>query len=181
MRIIIDPGHGGKDPGAVGPRGTREADVAWDIAEKLRIILAGKKHDVRLTRRREQFLELRERTEFSNQARAELFVSIHLNGGPPSAHGFEVFCHPASAKGAEVRDAVLSGIARAFPDWRNRGVKATRYYVLAHSKAPAILVECAFITNPIEEVRVLDPRIRQRLAEAIAAGIEAATKTQADA
>ncbi len=91
--VVIDPGHGGKDPGAVGRRGTKEKDITLAISKKLAYFL--KEHlnlEVILTRNKDIFIPLRERTRIANKYRADLFVSIHINASlKPVKHGFEVY------------------------------------------------------------------------------------------
>jgi N-acetylmuramoyl-L-alanine amidase len=92
-RIVIDPGHGGHDPGAVGPRGLYEKDVVLDIALKLRKILLGDpRNEVFLTRETDVFIPLEERTVIANKKNADLFVSIHANASPRrKANGIETY------------------------------------------------------------------------------------------
>ncbi|MCS7214749.1 MAG: N-acetylmuramoyl-L-alanine amidase [Thermodesulfovibrio sp.] len=92
-KIVIDPGHGGKDPGAIGPTGLKEKDVTLDIALKLRDILKNDPlFDVVLTRDKDVFIPLNERTEIANRVGADLFISIHTNASPNSmARGIETY------------------------------------------------------------------------------------------
>jgi N-acetylmuramoyl-L-alanine amidase len=78
-KIILDPGHGGKDPGAIGPNGLREKDVTLAIAQRLKPLLEDLGYTVLMTRETDRFVELHERTAFANQNRADLFISIHTN------------------------------------------------------------------------------------------------------
>lgn len=99
--IVIDAGHGGKDPGAIGPNGLKEKDVALEIAKRLKVKLEGKMNcKVLLTRTADRFLELDERTMFANSVNADLFISIHLNASANrSARGVETyFLSPARSK-----------------------------------------------------------------------------------
>ncbi len=92
LRIVVDPGHGGKDPGAVGRSGLREADVVLDIARILKERLEEMGFDVILTRDRDVFISLAERTEIASRSGADLFLSIHANASPARrAHGVEVY------------------------------------------------------------------------------------------
>lgn len=152
---------------------TEEDDLAYDIALRMRDILLLAGHTVYLTRQPNQFSSLKGRCDFANRLNADVFVSIHLNSGPPAAKGFEVFSFPGSREGARLRDAILAEISKAFRDWVNRGGKEANYAVLRGTKMPAALVECGFITNSEEERRLHDPAIRQRMAEVIAKGIMA--------
>ena len=91
-RIIIDPGHGGKDPGAIGAAGTYEKDIVLDIAKRLKAILDGYQYDVKMTRSGDTFISLEQRTEIASQFVADLFISIHANASPTSrASGLEVY------------------------------------------------------------------------------------------
>ncbi|MEJ2628458.1 MAG: N-acetylmuramoyl-L-alanine amidase, partial [bacterium] len=79
-RIIIDPGHGGRDPGAIGPKGTKEKDITLDIAKRLKELLEDRLNvEVFLTRSDDSYVKLRERTQFANNKDGKLFISIHAN------------------------------------------------------------------------------------------------------
>lgn len=92
-RILIDPGHGGKDPGAIGPSGIMEKDIVLDVALKVREIMKDNpKYEIVLTRDRDVFIPLNERTEMANKMRADLFISIHTNASHnPYARGIETY------------------------------------------------------------------------------------------
>lgn len=100
--VIIDPGHGGKDPGAVSPGGTQEKDVVLDISRRLAKILLAKGMVAKLTRYDDRFLPLVERTKFANASRGDLFISIHCNSSKVrSARGCETyFLSPARTESA---------------------------------------------------------------------------------
>ncbi|MCD6362994.1 MAG: N-acetylmuramoyl-L-alanine amidase [Synergistetes bacterium] len=90
--IVVDPGHGGKDPGAVGPRGTKEKDIALRVALYLKNELIKRGYRVILTRNKDVYLSLKERTYIANRSRADVFISIHCNASfSPSARGSEVY------------------------------------------------------------------------------------------
>lgn len=90
--IIIDAGHGGKDPGAIGRSGVREKDVVLDIARRLQQALQGRGLDVKMTRSADQFISLGKRTEFATRNKADLFVSVHANSSPArNVQGIEVY------------------------------------------------------------------------------------------
>ncbi|MGB9710631.1 MAG: N-acetylmuramoyl-L-alanine amidase [Thermodesulfovibrio sp.] len=92
-KIVIDPGHGGKDPGAIGPSGLKEKDVTLDIALKVKELLKNEpSFEVILTRDRDVFIPLNERTEIANRLQADLFISIHANASSNSyARGIETY------------------------------------------------------------------------------------------
>ena len=90
--IVIDPGHGGKDPGARGRAGTQEKTIVLDIAQRLRRDLEDKGIKIIMTRSKDEFVSLEKRTEIASQAKADLFVSIHANASRMrNAHGMEIF------------------------------------------------------------------------------------------
>ena len=90
-RIVLDPGHGGKDPGAIGRGGVREADLAYDLTVAVAKVLRARGYQVLMTRGRHQGKSLRARTEYANRHQADLFISIHLNAAKRKAYGFEVY------------------------------------------------------------------------------------------
>ncbi len=91
-RIIIDPGHGGKDPGAIGTAGTYEKDIVLDIAKRVKTILEESQYDVKMTRSDDTFISLEQRTEIASQFVADIFISIHANASTTGrASGLEVY------------------------------------------------------------------------------------------
>lgn len=91
-KIVVDAGHGGKDPGATGPSGIREKEIVLDIAKRLKRKLEQKGFEVVMTRDRDEFLTLGERTEVASKAKADLFISVHANSSPSrSISGVEVY------------------------------------------------------------------------------------------
>ena len=170
MKIVLDAGHGGKDPGAKTFL-TVEKDMALNIALQVREYLRGK-HEVIMTRQTDEYVSLSERCRIANEAKADIFVSIHLNAhDDPNVRGVEVFSFPGSVEGAKLRNAIYMEIMDRLPGWKQRGTKEANFYVLRNTKMPAVLVECGFITNVEEEKELHKPEIRQKFAEGIAAGV----------
>ncbi len=92
LLIVIDPGHGGKDPGAIGTRGTKEAAMNLDVATRLKSLLEAQGHTVVMTRTSDLYVSLDGRTKFANQKKADLFISIHFNANNSSSiNGFESY------------------------------------------------------------------------------------------
>jgi N-acetylmuramoyl-L-alanine amidase len=207
--VAIDPGHGGSDSGAVGtlPPGTHtglparidadgqtrifEKDVTLDIAQRLNGYLRARGFPTVMTRTTDMAggdvpfttvgADLRARVDIANNAGARLFVSIHENALSASATGSETYHFYYSNPGARalamlVHEQVLAALG--LPD---RGVKTAGFYVLKHTRMPAILVEGAFMTNPGEALLLADPAVRQRLAEAIGVGVARYTAAGYDA
>lgn len=212
-RIVVDPGHGGKDPGAVGVKGTMEKDVALAIgtklADKIRHELG---IDVVMTRSTDVFIPLQERTSIANKVGADLFISIHANASPNrSTAGIESYylnlaktekaaqlaalengtslekvsllqavlfdlmanykLNDSAHLAEEVQKALCKKVSNRFQGVRNLGVKQGPFFVLVGATMPSILVETAFLSNEMEEVRLSDPQYQEATAEGILKGI----------
>ncbi len=168
--VTIDPGHGGKDPGAIGIGGLREVDVVLPISLEMTEMLNQNGVQVQLTRNADYFVTLAGRTQLANRVGSDLFVSIHANaapGGRAGANGVETFYY---SSGRTLAAAIQNSIMERF-DMNNRGVKQARFYVLRTSRMPSALVEVGFVTGD-EDSRVLaNTACRTEMAKAIAVGI----------
>ena len=167
--ICLDPGHGGHDSGAKRS-GLAEKIVTLEVALAAARVLRGK-YRVVLTRDADRSLGLRERPAIAEQARADLFVSIHVNSAEnPNARGYEAYVRPgASPVSSALASAILVQFSRRWPDSRNRGLKQANFAVLRQER-PACLVECFFISNPMERALLAQAEVRAALGEAIAWG-----------
>lgn len=169
-RVIIDPGHGGEDPGTIGIGGFREKDVVLPISLDVAEILRKQEIDVVMTRDTDNFISLQGRTDLANDIEADLFVSIHANAinlSRPDVNGLETYYYKSGRRLAEVIHwSILNGV-----EIDNRGIRRARFYVLRHSTMPAVLVEVGFLTGQIDASRLKDPNHRRRMAEQIARGI----------
>lgn len=123
VRVMIDPGHGGKDPGAIGPTGLKEKDVVLAIGRKIREKLSGSgEFDVRMTRDEDVFIPLEERTAMANKGRADIFVSLHINASRNrSAEGFSTYVLSRGASNRE--DLELAARENGVPIGKLQGVK----------------------------------------------------------
>lgn len=169
--IAIDPGHGGRDPGAVGIAGLEEAGIVLDIGQQVADLLEEQGVRVILTRQDDREIDLEPRVQAANRANADLFVSIHANAislSRPDVNGIETYYYSdAGQRFAQViHNAVVTGT-----DSRDRGVRFARFYVLRNTHMPAVLVEVGFVTGEEDAARLSDADFRQRMAESIAAGI----------
>lgn len=167
--VAIDPGHGGRDPGAIGPTGLREADVVLDIALRVRDLLTRDGVRVVVIREADATVELTDRPRMARERGATIMVSIHANASPrASINGSETYyLTPQSLALAQaIQDelAVVLGIP-------SRGVKTANFLVLRDSGIPTVLVETAFISHADGEAQLRDPGFRQRVAEAVYRGI----------
>lgn len=168
--VMIDPGHGGDDPGEKGPDGGIEADMCWHIATLLaeRLIVAGAR--ARFTRTETEGPDATERARRANDIGADLFVSIHLNNNEsPSAEGASTYHFPRSNAGALLAERVQEQLAGL--GCRDCRSHARSYPILKETRMPAVLVEPAFITNPDEAKRLADPDFKSGVADAIASGV----------
>lgn len=177
--VCIDAGHGGSDPGALNRSvGINEALVTLDISLKLAKILKDQGWNVVMTRTSDRDVswsgssatqELGARAKIANDVGADLFVSIHANAAAnTSVGGTSIHWYKASdyRLAQHLETNVLNATGRS-----NRGLVKNRFYVLAHTQMPAVLIETAFITNPAEGKLLADPEYRTRIAQGIAAGL----------
>lgn len=180
-KICIDPGHGGKDPGAVGPKGKKEKDVALAVSLKLKKLL-GPKHKVLLTRSEDIFIELYQRAILSNAFGADLFLSIHCNAASsPMAQGFEVWTSKGQTKADGYASVIATEWSKAFTsinirgDWSDGDVdKEASFCVLRRTAMPAVLVELDFISNPKMEVLLSNDAYQDLMANALSHGVAGA-------
>ncbi len=213
LPIVIDPGHGGDDTGAVGPDGRLEKDLVLQVARRVAGALEARGHTVRLTRTGDETRALTDRTALANRVGAKAFISLHANASTVSAvRGAETYymsldesasdAHAAATAELENRagngrhertalDLILWDLAQAevlnesarlalvvqrrlnaLLGLKDRGVKQAPFVVLTGATMPAVLVEVGFLSNPDETRMLADSDYQQRLAEAIALGIE---------
>jgi len=174
IKLYLDPGHGGRDPGAVG-NGMHEADINLAVSLKLADKLRAAGITVELSRsKHNEFLSINERWQAANAWGATHFVSVHCNAG--GGTGCETFV--AKTKKADKPFArVVNDTFAKIMGLRNRGVKLDTksfpgsFGVLRHSRMPAILVELAFIDSPNQlDITTLRNR-REEMAAALAKGI----------
>ncbi|MEW5858069.1 MAG: N-acetylmuramoyl-L-alanine amidase [Cyanobacteriota bacterium] len=167
--VVVDPGHGGKDPGAIGYRGLKEVDVILPIAQQVAALLEQQGIQAVMTRKDDYFVDLQPRVTMAERANADLFVSIHANaiGGRPDVQGLETYYYSSGGRLAQtIHNSILQNV-----DIRDRGVRQARFYVLRKSSMPAVLVEVGFVTSPQESVKLASPNYQSQMARAIARGI----------
>lgn len=182
MKILIDPGHGGKFQGA-GANGISEADYTLKTAAMLASYLRAAGHDVSLTRSDNSNLgetlaeDLEVRCCIERKIRPDLFLSIHCNAAESTkAEGFEVWTSPGQTDADKAAEKILNEFSKAFPSRRLRrdvsdgdSDKEAKFRVLTGTLGPAVLVELGFLTNK-DEARWLMSN-RQPIAKALSDGI----------
>jgi N-acetylmuramoyl-L-alanine amidase len=172
--VMLDPGHGGRDPGAIGLGGLREVDVIMPVAKRVAELLEKQGIAVKMTRNSDYFVGLDERVVMSRDAGATLFVSIHANSieNRPDVNGLEVYHYNLGKSLAEtVHNAVLDYVNKNGFYIGNRNVRSARFLVLRKAAIPAILVETGYLTNEAENARLRRDDYQKAMAEGIARGI----------
>lgn len=190
--VVLDPGHGGEDSGAVGLGNVTEKEVVLEIARRVRNALAETGVQVYLTRENDRTLELAERTRLADAHHADMFVSIHLNSSHNrTAEGIETYILPASGfpstsdgtSGSSTYDGnrfdsennriayfVHKGLVY-LTQAEDRGVRRARFEVLRDACCPAVLVECGFVTNVREARRLEQKAYCEQVAQGIVSGV----------
>jgi N-acetylmuramoyl-L-alanine amidase len=172
-RIVVDPGHGGKDPGAISRGGLMEKNVNLPVAKELARLLKQDGFDVVMTRQTDVFVELNERAAIANRFAADLFVSIHADSCPdPEVRGFTIYtCQGASTASRAIAKAVADTLHETSGE--SQGLREANYRVLVRTECPAILVELGYLSNGLDAAMLARDADRMRLARAIADGVAA--------
>jgi len=169
--VVIDPGHGGRDPGAISYLGHYEKDIVLQISRRLATILQQRGIQVIMTRQGDTFIELEERAAIANQAGANLFVSIHADSHNDRMHqGFTLYI-ARSASEASRRFGRSFENTLSMTGIPSKGLRTADYRVLVQTSVPAVLVETGFLSSPSEAALLLDGNHQERIAAAIADGI----------
>lgn len=170
-KIGIDPGHGGHDPGAIGPGGTYEKDLTLPVALKLADLLKANGFKTVLTRQTDQYVSLNERTGILNNTNCDLAISIHCNGsGMPEPDYVSTFIVARGGKAETLAIFVQRHLVKA-TGWEDGGVRVGNFHMVRETDMPAVLPELGFITNPKQEQWLKEPENQYKLAKAIARGI----------
>lgn len=166
--VVIDPGHGGGDHGAI--RGDiSEKDITLDVSKRVRELLEKKGYEVFMTREIDETLSLQERVEISENLVPDMFVSIHVNSSNSDApNGLETHYYKDNSLilAKTVHASMLNHVQA-----NNRGLFKSKFYVINHTSAPAVLCEIGFLSNTEERNELITESRKQRTAKAIAEGI----------
>ena len=172
--LVIDPGHGGTDAGAIG-FGLKEKDVTLDTALRLKKLLAQTPLNVKYTREKDVTLNLvKDRVPYALSVKGDMFVSIHANAG--GGTGSETYYYGKTATNPYVADSKL--LAQYIQkrlivamETKNRGFKHGNFHVIRENRMPAVLVELAFIDTKTDNTKLKSPVYREKAAKAIYLGI----------
>lgn len=183
--ILVDPGHGGYDPGVVGKGGVLEKDITLTVAKRLAANLGQAGAMVLMTRETDTDLsdpgttglmakkreDLKRRVALANDNKADLYISIHVNSFPsPNSRGAQCFVQPGSTESKKAAMHIQSELARLLNN-TDRQPKEVDYFITRNTLMPTVIVETGFITNGAEEKLLQDEEYQSKLAWAIYAGV----------
>jgi N-acetylmuramoyl-L-alanine amidase len=172
--VVIDPGHGGTDPGAIGIGGLRETNIVLPISLEVVRLLQQQGLQVYLTRSDEsREVDLPPRVALAERVNADVFVSIHANSinlSRQDINGTETYYAPGSVAGAQLGKTILNSILRSV-NISSRGMHPARFYVIRKTSMPSTLIETGFVTGAEDAPKLGDPNFQKQMAAAIAQGI----------
>lgn len=204
FHIVIDPGHGGNDQGTSSKQfNIHEKDLVLDVSHRLMKELQQNGYKVTLTRTKDQYVALKDRPDFANNVKADLFVSIHFNSvenGKNTVQGIETYIltlenHPSTSSHLSSSLDNVNWPGNKNDPWNallgyciqsnltnnlqtvDRGLRRSRFAVLKTLNCPGVLVESGFLSHPEESQKINSPTYRQKIAQSIAAGIFAYQNT----
>lgn len=181
--VVLDPGHGGNDPGKVGANSVKEKDVNLQIAMKTKKLLEKEGVRVIMTRDKDQDLagdsdhnrkvqDMKARVKLINDAMPALTVSIHQNSYQDSAvKGAQVFYYSHSKEAERAAEILKQALLTVEESGTREKKAADSYYLLKKTEVPVVIVECGFLSNPEEAKRLADSAYQKELAKAVAKGI----------
>lgn len=177
--IVIDPGHGGEDPGAISVTGRHEKDLNFSVANKVNQGLVERGYNVLMTRDTDTNIDLYERARIANENYADLFVSIHGNSYPSNRdiNGLEVYYMPQNKSFIKIEEqypfakSIHDEIIKASGS-TTRGIKTNSFVVIRETRMSAVLIETGFLSNAGEESLLYSEEYQNKLAEGIIKGIE---------
>lgn len=183
--VVIDPGHGGFDPGKVGVNDVLEKDINLSISQKLKEKLEAEGIEVLMTRSEDCGLysstdsnkkrtDMQKRVEIINTSNAAIAVSIHQNSfSQESSKGAQVFYHESSEKGKVLGETLQEVIKSEIADGNHRVAKSNdSYYMLRKTQCPLVIVECGFLSNYEEAKLLTEDEYQDKMATAILDGIK---------
>lgn len=183
--VVIDPGHGGADPGKIGINDSLEKDINLQISKKLGAYLRGNGYTVIFTRTTDCMLgdagasnkktaDLNARIDIMEQQQVDFVISIHQNSYPDQqVHGAQCFYYHQSAEGKALAEYLQKALVKISDPENKRLAKANdNYYILKNSSCPVVIVECGFLSNPEEAELLTTDSYQNKIALSIATGID---------
>ena len=181
--IVLDPGHGGYDPGKVSKENIYEKDINLAIAIKLAEMLQQQNSFLQeqicslqnqLAASNRKAEDMRKRCEIVEQADADIVISIHQNSfSDPGVRGGQVFYYKSSTYGRELAVKIQQAIKDIADSSNTREAKSdNNYYMLLHTTCPTVIVECGFLSNPEEAAMLGNEEYQMKLCKAIKEGVD---------
>lgn len=176
VKVVIDPGHGGYDPGATGYSGSHEKDINLAVALEAGEILKSKGIDVIYTRNSDNVSwsanvlnDLQTRCDIANKNNADYFISIHCDSYIPNkdANGTSIYYYSLNSEGAKLAAFMQKEITSDMGSV-DRGIKTANYYVIKNTNCPSILIELGFLSNPQEDKLLTSAAYQKKCGSAIA-------------
>lgn len=169
-KVVIDAGHGGTDCGAIR-EDIYEKDITLDVSKQVRDLLIRKGYIVQMTRDSDDYVSLEDRVAISENFGPEIFISIHVNSSTGTeANGIET--HYYHQDSLFLAQTVHAAIASELSNAKNRGLFKSKFYVINHTTAPAILIEIGFLSNDEERAQLMKADRRKKTAKSIVEGVE---------
>ena len=173
IKVVIDPGHGGKDNGATGASGQYEKNFTLNVTEKVAELLKQEPQiQVFMTRSDDSFFsqESRYRPKYANELNADLFISIHGNTFSDSnVSGTETFYYHKNSR--QFAKIIQEHVVEA-TGFRDRGIKKKDLFVVKDTKMPAVLIEVGYLTNPLDEAKMWTDDFQNRVAASIVEAVK---------
>ena len=175
--IVIDPGHGGEDPGKVGVNDALEKEINLKIAEKLKALLEEKGIQIVMTREDDfvpesKMEDLKKRVELINEVNPDIVVCVHQNSfTDQTVAGPQVFYHGDSEVSKMIAQTLQEELWLVDEEHRRQIKGNENYYMLSETKVPTVIVECGFLSNAADAEKLVTEEYQDQIAEAICAGI----------
>lgn len=183
--VVVDPGHGGDDPGKVGIHDELEKEINLAISMKLKELLEKEGYVVILTReddaglysesdKNKKVADMRKRCQIIEESKADVVVSIHQNSfSQESVHGAQVFYYEHSDDGRVLAEKIQSALKEHADVENNRTIKEnSSYYMLVHTPCPTVIVECGFLSNSNEAKLLSEEEYQTKIAKAVCEGVK---------
>ena len=175
--IVVDPGHGGEDPGKVGTNDVLEKDLNLQIAKKVKKLLEEAGIKIVMTRTNDKVPDakkedLNQRIKLINETKPKLALCIHQNSYPDAKiKGAQVFYHTITPEAEDVASIVQEQLRTVDPTNTRQIKENDTYFMLKNTQVPTIIVECGFLTNPDEAAKLTQEDYQDQLAQAICEGV----------
>ena len=175
--IVVDPGHGGEDPGKVGINDVLEKDLNLQIAKKVKKLLEEAGIKIVMTRTNDKVPDakkedLNQRVQLINETKPTLALCIHQNSYPDEKiKGAQVFYHTITPEAEDVATIVQEQLRTVDPTNTRQIKENDTYFMLKNCQVPTIIVECGFLTNPEEAAKLTQEEYQDQIAQAICEGV----------